>query len=102
MRSVDALLAVLPRRAPKGRSNKARLNAWVSKPPSNPSPEGAGQSFPIPYVPLVVGDSVRVQQLLEFLLKAGHTAVAFLLCYVERGKRLRDGGTPISPLQGWG
>src|SRR5208337_5368237 len=44
-----------------------------------PSPEGAEQCFSIPNVPLVVGNSVRVQQLPEFLLKADYSVVAFLL-----------------------
>ena len=34
---------------------------------------------------------MRVQQLPEFLLKADHAVVGFLLCYAEWGKRLRQG-----------
>ena len=50
-----------------------------------PSPEGAEQSSSIPHVPLVIRNSVRDQQLLEFLLKAGHGAVDFLLRDVLHG-----------------
>ena len=45
---------------------------------------------------------MRVQQFPEFLLKAHHAVVDFLVCYVERGKRLRHEETRISPFQGWG
>ena len=72
------------RRAPKGRSNEAQAEGLGQQDPNRyPSPEGAEQSFSIPHVPLVVGDSVRVQQLPEFLLKADRAVVAFLLCDVR-------------------
>src|SRR5271157_2415816 len=67
-----------------------------------PSPEGAEQSSSIPHVPLVVGNSVRVQQLPEFLLKADHAVVGFLLCYVEWEKRLRHGKRVSRPFRAGG
>jgi len=41
--------------------------------------KGVEQPFSVPHVPLIVGNSVRVQQLPEFFLKADHAVVAFLL-----------------------
>ena len=65
----------------RGEITKPRPTAWVNGTPNRyPSPEGAEQSFSIPHVPLVVGDSVRVQQLSEFLLKADRAVVGFLPC----------------------
>jgi hypothetical protein len=72
-----------------------------TEPLSTPSPEGAEQSFLIPNVPLIVGNSMRVQQLPEFLLKAGRAVMDFLLRDVRRVAR-RHGGTPISPFRAGG
>ncbi|MGD0126799.1 MAG: hypothetical protein ABSF46_15660, partial [Terriglobia bacterium] len=74
-----------PGTPPKGRSNKAQaegLGQW--HPNRTPSSERAEQSFSIPNVPLIVGDSVRGEQLPEFLLEADHAVVNFLLRDVRR------------------
>jgi hypothetical protein len=50
-------------------------------------------------VPLVVGDSVRVQQLPEFLLKADHAVMDFLLRDVRRAAKaiVAWGNTYLAP-----
>jgi hypothetical protein len=70
-------------------------------------PEGAEQSFSIPRVPFVVGNSVRVQQLPEIRLEADQAVVGFLLYNLRRvAKAIAAWGNTYFALSGlapkWG
>ena len=87
--------------SPKGRSNEAQANGPGQRDPNRfPSPEGAERPFSIPFVPLVVGNSMmRLQQLPEFLWPRGGE---FLVVLRRVGREIAEWVNTYLALSGLG